>query len=144
MKNVIRIFLLSLVMMSPVHAGPFSDALARCVVEKTENDEKILFIKWMYAGMSKHPQLAGLSTISDRQSKQLSQVTADMVVSLMVDRCTIETQQAIDYEGEQAFVSAFEILGTSSMMELMRNQRVNEYLSNLDQYIDEDEFSFIE
>ena len=144
MKQIIGFLMLSIIMMNPVHASPFSDALARCIVEKTESDEKIIFIKWLYAGMSKHPQLAGFSTISDSQAEQLSQVTADLVVSLMVDRCADETIQAIYYEGEQAFLKAFESLGTSAMMTLLRNSRVNDYLSNLDQYIDESDFSFVD
>lgn len=51
MKQIIGFLMLSIIMMNPVHASPFSGSKA----------------------------------------EQLSQVTADLMVSLMVDRCANET-----------------------------------------------------
>ena len=124
-------------------AGPFSDQMARCIVDKTTQPEKIMFMQWLYAGMSKHPNLAGMSTISDSQGIRFSQLTADIVIDLMTDRCGHETKQAMRYEGENAAASAFKILGQVAMKELMVDQDVNSFISGLGRYIDEDAFDEI-
>lgn len=144
MKKLISAISFSILVCSTAQAGPYSDALTRCMVDNTSRSEKMLFVKWIYAGMSKHPEVASMSTISNAQSIRLNQMTADLVTELMVKRCPHESKQGFRYEGEQSFRAAFEMLGKVAMQELMTNPSVNNYMSGIGNYIDENDFKVLE
>jgi len=144
MKKIIAVISLSLMASTSAQAGPYADSLTRCMVDNTSRTEKMLFVKWMYTGISKHPEVASMSTITHGQAIRISQMTADMITDLMVRRCPNQTRQAFRYEGDQSFIAAFEMLGKVAMNELITNPSVNHYTGSLSQYIDEDEFKILE
>ncbi|BBB29390.1 hypothetical protein [Neptunomonas japonica] len=136
MRFIKGIMATSLILFSTVsYAGIFSDDLTRCLTEKTTSSDKTLIMKWMYAGMSKHPEISSSSTITDKQAQHLNQRTAELVVDLMTKRCTATAKKALKYEDKAAFVAAFQVLGKVAMKELMRNKEVNAHIGGIGKYI---------
>ncbi|WP_114417926.1 hypothetical protein [Marinospirillum perlucidum] len=118
-------------------AGPFTDQMSRCLVEQTTAAEKREFVRWIYAAMSKHPEVSALANISDAEAVGLNQSAGRMLTELMTERCRQETSQAVQYEGNLAIETSFGVLGQVAMQELMTDPDVNAYFESLSNYVDE-------
>ena len=119
------------------HAGPFTDEMSRCIVRKTTESDKTLFIKWIYAAMSSHPDVASLANVSPELKDDLNKNAAKLVMELLTVRCKEECQQAVEFEGEDSFKTSFGTLGRVAMQGLMSHPDVAAYLSGLERYFDE-------
>ena len=141
-KNIGFIFVLFLGLSGVAQAGPFTDEMSKCLVNKTTEAEKTLFVRWMYAGMSEHP-VHSLSQITMVTKENISKDAAQLVESLLSVRCKLETQQSMKFEGTAAFTQSFELLGRAAMQELLSDPNVQGYFSGLDKYLDSDEMKKI-
>ncbi|HQZ30288.1 MAG TPA: hypothetical protein PLG89_00340 [Arenimonas sp.] len=121
---------------SSVHAGPFNDKLAICLVEKTSQADKTTLMRWIFGAMSRHPDVADLTQVSQAQADTMNKEVADLFVALLADRCATETAAAVKYEGSSVIASSFEVLGKVAMQGLMTDAAVNEYISGLDKNIE--------
>ena len=117
-------------------AGPFTDEMSKCIVKKTTESDKAMFIRWIYVAMSSHPDVEALSNISPEKRDQLNQEAASLIVELLTVRCKDESKQAVKYEGGDSFKAGFEQLGRVAMQGLMSHPDVKEYLSGLESYMD--------
>ena len=138
MKRLIIAVIIILNLYSIALAGPFTDEMSRCIVKKTTESDKTLFIKWIFAAMSSHPDVASMANISSQQKEELNKKAAEMIIELLTNRCKEECKQAVKYEGGDSFKASFELLGQVAMQGLMTHQQVVEYLSGLEKYFDED------
>ncbi|WP_237057585.1 hypothetical protein [Microbulbifer sediminum] len=136
MKIFPRALLLLAILSSQAFAGPFTDEMSKCLVRETSDSDKTLFIQWLYAAMSSHPDVKNLANISPAQASQMNEDAAGLVMDLLADRCKDETAQAIKYEGKNAFETSFAVLGQVAMQGLMANQDVQGYLSGLEKHFD--------
>lgn len=121
-----------------VHAGPFTDDLSKCLVKSTSDDDRTLFIQWIYAAMSSHPKVRAMSSITPEFADQLNRRAADLVTELLTSRCKAEAAQAVKAEGEAALRGSFEVLGRVGMQGLLADPNVTEYLTGLGRYFDQD------
>lgn len=137
MKRIVAAILLLGSFQGVAQAGPFTDEMAKCLVKKTTEADKTLLIKWVYAAMSAHPDVAALSNISPAKAEELNQAAGDMFTDLVAVRCQKETADAMKYEGSSAFEASFEVLGKVAMQGLMSHPGVSEYLGGLAKHIDE-------
>src|SRR5258705_7034326 len=48
-------------------AGPYSDEMAKCLVRSTTSTEKNGLIKWIFAAAALHPEVKGISSITEAQ-----------------------------------------------------------------------------
>lgn len=127
---------LLLIVSLPASAGPFTDAMSRCLVKETTAEDKSLFMKWMFAAMSFHPEVESLAAVTPEEADALNQKTADLMVELLAERCQAETQEAMEYEGESAIKASFEVFGQVAMMGLLSNEKVAGYLAGLETKLD--------
>lgn len=70
--------------------------------------------------------------------EQLNKRAAEMIMELLTVRCNEECRQAVKYEGGDSFKASFELLGQVAMQGLMSHKQVNDYLSGLSKYFDEE------
>ena len=70
--------------------------------------------------------------------EQLNKRATEMIMELLTVRCNQECKQAVKYEGGDSFKASFELLGQVAMQGLMSHKQVNDYLSGLNKYFDED------
>lgn len=118
------------------YAGPYSDDMAKCLVKNTTQEDKEALIKWIYAAMSAHPSVKSMSNVSTKQGDALNKRAAELMIELLTQRCKVETQQAVKYEGQAAISTSFQILGQVAMQDLMTNPAVTQYISGMANSVD--------
>ena len=118
------------------HADQYSDDLARCLVTNTSAQDKGVFVKWIFAVMALHPDVAAMANISDSQRDALNKQTGDLFTRLLTENCKQQAQQAILFDGTTAISSAFEVLGRSATMSLMTDDKVTAGMKDFSKYMD--------
>lgn len=136
MKPRVLLALLLLALSSSAHAGPFNDKLAICLVKSTTQEDKLTLIRWIFAAMASHPGVKDLSEVSAKDGDQLNGQVADLFVSLLTDRCAVEAEEAVKYEGQGTIGTSFEVLGRVAMQELMSDGSVGAFMGGIDAHID--------
>ena len=127
---------LSLVAVTPVYAGPYADALSSCLRNSTTKQDRITFVRWMFAAMSRHPAVKNLANVSDAQLIDANRQVAALYMRLMTVACKDKARAAVDHEGKEAVNSSFQVVGQVAAQELFANPEVAKIMSSLDTYID--------
>jgi hypothetical protein len=117
-------------------AGPYSDELAKCLVRSTTTSEKTTLMKWTFAAAAAHPDVKGISSVTDAQRDELSQATGRLIERLLTESCKAETQEAMKYEGAMVLQSAFSVLGQVAARGLFTDPSVSGYMSDFLKYVD--------
>lgn len=126
--------------MSPAMAGPAADALTTCITDNTTGKDRKDLAQWIYAGMSVHPDMKRLSTVSAATREELDKMLAGLATKLLTESCRKEAKLAITSEGNSSFEAAFSALGKLAMQELMTNPAVHASFSNYTKYLDRSKF----
>ena len=121
---------------SPAHAGPYSDDLAKCLVESTTTSDKNALVKWMFAMAVLHPAVKSIASITEAERTQSSRGTAQLFERLLTESCRTQTQQAVKYEGAAALQTGFQMLGQVAARELFADPNVARGLADLENHID--------
>ncbi len=121
----------------PAAAGPYSDDLAKCLVRSTGDVEKRTLVKWIFAAVALHPEVADISSVTPAQRTEMTRNTAKIFEKLLTDSCRAEVQQAVQYEGPQTIGSSFQVLGQVAARELFSNPNVAANMADLGKYIDQ-------
>ena len=119
------------------HAGPYADDMAKCLVKSASEADRLALIKWIYAGLSLHPEVEPMAKISEEQRTQINKATGELFQRLLTEACLAETKQAIKYVGPAVMQYAFQILGQSSMAELVTAPKVRQGMNGFTKYLDE-------
>lgn len=121
---------------SPAAAGMYTDALSRCLVEKTGAPDRTLLTQWVFIAMSLHPSVKDIGHSSEAKRKELSGKAARLFERLMTVDCRSQTVAAVRYEGVGAIQSGFGVLGEVAMTDLMAHPEVNRELDAMAAQID--------
>ncbi len=136
-RRVGQTILLALVLHAgAAQAGPYSDDLAKCLVESTTAADKNALVKWMFATAALHPAVKSIAAVTDAERAQSTRSTAELFVKLLTESCRAQAQQAVKYEGATALQTGFQILGQVAARELFADPNVAQGLAELEQYID--------
>ncbi len=119
-----------------VFSGAFTDELARCMVNSTTPNEKIVFMEWTIRLFSEHPELKDLVQISEKQKITVDKKLGNVFTTLVTLRCKEETKKAIKFEGFEQAVSAFGALGSASTRTIMAHPDVMESSQDYAKYMD--------
>lgn len=122
----------------PCAAGPYGDALAKCLVSSTTSQEKTTLVRWMFAMMSLHPDVEGSSSVTPQQRTAVSKETAQLFQKLVTETCVSQTVEAIKYEGASTLETSFSLLGQVAARELFAHPRVTEGMAEFGSYLEED------
>ena len=125
----------------PSHAGVYTDDLSRCIVENTDKEDRITFVKWMFSAMAKHPAVKTFVSASEEQADVIDKNMAELFMSLLVEDCKEKAQKAIQYEGRVAMETAFQVLGQVAARDLLSDPDVLKSLSGMEKYIDLEKLS---
>jgi hypothetical protein len=120
----------------PSVAGPASDILGQCLVNKTSGEERIMLIRWMSFAFAAHPQLQTSVTINQAEVEATNRAMADLFTALLADRCAIEARAAFVADGQTAFQQAFMVLGQVASQELALAPEVNAAMSGFIGFVD--------
>ena len=133
MKWVALVFALSA---GAVHAGPYSDDLAKCLVESTTVADKNALVRWMFATVALHPAVKSIASVTDAERTQSNRAMARLFENLVTEACRSQTQQVVKYEGAAALQTGFQMLGQVAARELFADPSVTRGLSDLERHFD--------
>ena len=116
------------------------EVLSGMIKNISDTDNRIL-TNWIASVMVQHPQIDIEMSISDIEFYNRS--IALLFEDLLTVRCKQETAEALTFESEEAFASAFEVLGIVSMEKLIEHPTVISASENVINYIDLNKLSKI-
>lgn len=129
---------LTLVTSLGAHAGVYGDDMARCLVDKSTQEDKLAFVQWMFTAMALHPAVSEIAPVPDSARTQANKKVGKLMVELMSERCLNATKKAIKYEGQVAIQSSFQVFGQIAAQELFAHPNVAAGLSQLENFVDGD------
>ena len=141
MKYFSLIFIIIILSIKPTFSGPFSDKLSQCMIRNISDTDNRILTNWIASVMVQHPQIDIEMSSSDIEFYNKS--IALLFEDLLTVRCRQETADALTFESEEAFASAFEILGIVSMEKLIEHPSVISASENVINYIDLNKLSKI-
>ena len=121
----------------PATAGPYTNDLTKCIVESTTTDDRTALLNWIFTAASLHPALSSIASVSQEHMDKANKRTADLFMKLLTDTCRQQAKKAIQYEGQLAIQTSFQILGQVAAKELFSSPEVAAGMSELDKHIDE-------
>ena len=134
-------FLTFIISFKSSFSGPFSDNLAQCMIKNISDTDNRILTNWIASVMVQHPQIDIEMSASDIEFYNRS--IALLFEDLLTVRCKQETAEALTFESEEAFASAFEVLGIVSMEKLIEHPTVISASENVINYIDLNKLSKI-
>jgi alpha-D-ribose 1-methylphosphonate 5-triphosphate synthase subunit PhnL len=111
-------------------AGTYTNDLTKCLVSATTIDDKSVLVRWMFATVALHPDVASMSSVTDAQRAEFNAKTARLFERLVTETCKTQTQAAVRNEGIGAIQSSFRNFGEVATRELVTNPKVASGLSN--------------
>ncbi|MGL4668196.1 MAG: hypothetical protein ACRCWR_09725 [Saezia sp.] len=123
---------------SVAYASSASDALGRCLVEKTSQQDRIELVQWIFGALSVHPALKELGNVSTETLDTTDKKVANLLTRLLVSDCNAQLKVAVAADGQAvAIQSGFQVLGQVAAMDLMQNPMVSQRTQAFAKYIDE-------
>lgn len=141
MKKLITTLSLATVMALPLaataaHAGPSTDALTQCLVRSASVEDHNVLEQWIFAMVTRHPSVAGMTQISDAQRTEINRKAGALFTRLLTDNCGAQVKQAYKDEGEPAIEAAFANLGATAMQDIMSDPNVQAAGGDIQPYVD--------
>lgn len=128
--------LLALSLVGPAQAGVYTDDLSRCLVEKTDGEDRIALVRWMFSAAAAHPAVASIAAITPEQMDASNKAIADLFMTLLTDVCREQAVKALEYEGPATIQLSFQVLGQVAGTELFASPEVAQAMAGLDKYTD--------
>ena len=117
-------------------AGQYSDKFANCLMQKTTDRDKIVLVRWAFSALAHHSALRDEFNIPKSKFTKHEIAVADYVQYILGTVCFKETKNVLKYEGDEAFLKAFEMLGEIAFLSLMEEATVSNALENYVTHID--------
>ena len=117
-------------------AGQYSDKFANCLMQKTTDRDKIVLVRWAFSALAHHSALRDEFNIPKNKFTKHEIAVADYVQYILGTVCFKETKNVLRYEGDEAFLKGFELLGEIAFLSLTNETAVAEALENYVIHID--------
>jgi hypothetical protein len=118
-------------------AGPYTDALSVCLADNTTGKERKELARWIFVAMAAHPEIKGMTTITDADRDQTSRFMGSLLTRLVSESCPSQTRAAVENEGSESLKNAFGVLGKLAINEIMSNKEVNATIVAFEKYLDQ-------
>ncbi len=136
MKKLILILILIIFNQTTSQAGQYSNNFANCLMQKTTERDKVVLVRWAFSAMAHHSALKEEFNIPKSKFTKHEIAVADYVQYILGTVCFKETKNVLKYEGDEAFLKAFEMLGEIAFLSLMEEATVSNALENYVTHID--------
>jgi hypothetical protein len=136
MKKLISIIILIIFYQTGSQAGQYSDKFANCLMQKTTDRDKIVLVRWAFSALAHHSALRDEFNIPKSKFTKHEIAVADYVQYILGTVCFKETKNVLRYEGDEAFLKGFELLGEIAFLSLTNETAVAEALENYVIHID--------
>jgi hypothetical protein len=122
-------------------AGPYTDAMSKCLVDQTSAKDKTALVRWIFATLALHPDVASIVNINAKERDNLNRGIAEIFERLITKSCRQEATTASKYEGGTAMEASFQVLGQAAAGELMGSAQVSAGLPEFTKYLNKDKIS---
>ena len=127
----------STIIASSAIAGPATNALITCMADNTTGKDRKDLARWIFVGMSVHPEIQSLSKVTETDRDQLDRKMAAIVTRLLTENCQVQAKLAMEKEaGEAPLKAAFGVMGRLAMQELMTNPEIQSAFTGFAKYLD--------
>jgi hypothetical protein len=123
--NMLLIASLLLAGAEPAQTSVYTGDLAKCLVAKTSDNDRLTLVKWIFAAISASPKVADMTHVDDAGRETHNRQVAALFNRLIAVDCRAEAVAGIRYEGQPALEGAFGTLGQVAMRDLMNEDRVS-------------------
>ena len=134
-KNVLILFFL-FGFINSSFADNYTNKFANCLTQNTTERDKIILVRWMFSAVAQHSALETEFQISEEKISSYEIAVADYIQYVLGTICYEESKNVLNYEGEEAFLKAFEFLGEVAMMSMIEDPNVSKALENYVKYLD--------
>mgnify|MGYP003585538035 CR=1 FL=1 len=124
--------------LSPAHAGPYGDDLSKCLVASTSPEEKGLLVDWIFTSIALNPRVSNMAQVPKERREAINRGTAGLYTKLLGETCLDQTRLALQYEGQGAIGSAFQLLGQVAAQQIFADPAVTAGTEEFANYIDTD------
>lgn len=122
---------------TPALSGPASQAFGQCMVDSMTGKERKELAKWIFFGMSVHPEIEQYAQVQESTRNASNQVVGELYTRLIAEDCPQQAGAALQ-ENRLAFQQSFEVVGRVAMQELMNDRKVAGALAGFEQHIDKE------
>jgi len=133
MKFILMILLLSYTALS--YSGPYVEDLQKCLTQSSSEKDVIIIIRWLAKAINAHPNLSDITKLDEKKKIDIDTKMATYLQRISEKDCKKEFDNVTKYEGADGMTVAFEFLGKSSMLQLMKNQNVKNSIEEFAKYL---------
>lgn len=119
-------------------AGKYTDALSKCLVSSTTQEDKTALIRWIFGAVANHPQVSDISNITPQSWDSITKDAANVFQNLIAVKCANESREALLNEGTAGYKKAFETLGATAFTGLMDDPKVAGAIGGLEKHLSEE------
>ena len=101
------------------NAGVYGDDLAKCLIGKTAEEDRVAFMTYTFVAMAQHPAVRPYASATPEQLDQLQTRAARIMEQSLTEICRAEAISAIRFEGPASIGSAFQAFGAAATSDLM-------------------------
>lgn len=120
-------------------ATPATEALGNCMKDHTSGQDRKDLARWIFAAMSVHPGMDGLTGATDAARTETSKQMASLVTRLVTEHCVAQAR-VVARQGPEGMAAAFQSLGQVAMLELMSNPSVESSFGAYTEFVDHRKF----
>ena len=132
MKNMLKIWAVCIsVALSPIAKAR---QLGDCMIESLNGKERKELAKWIFFGMSAHPDMSSYGNVTQTDRITTDKTVANLISRLLLEDCLNEFK-VVAYDN-MAIDQAFSLMGETAMQELMNSESVERALTNFIKYIE--------
>lgn len=117
-------------------AGPYADALARCMNDRMSDADRVVLMKWIYGALGAHPQVQDLGPIDVQKFAPVSRAMGELVQRLIARDCRKEGADAVKNEGMSSIEFAFSSVGQFAARGLFADAAVVERVADYTKHVD--------
>jgi hypothetical protein len=136
MKKIVLIFCFLFGSIYNSFADNYSARFTNCLTQNTTERDKVILVRWLFSAVAQHSALETEFQVSKEKINSYEIAVADYLQYVLGTICYEETKNVLDYEGEEAFIKAFEFLGEVAMMSMIEDPNVAKALENYVKHID--------
>ena len=119
----------------PARAAP-QDQLATCLVAHTDQADRLVLVKWIFAQFALNPSVAQMAQIPADKRDGIDKQMAVLLTRLITVDCPKDAQMAYLASGGAALEGAFNVLGQSAGRSLALDPDVQAGMTGFNKYLD--------
>ncbi len=130
------ILVLAALTSQPASAGPYADAMGKCLLDHASQKDRSDLMRWMFANAALHPDVASIASIAPEVRQEIDRTAAALIQRLVFDSCRSEAAAALRAEGSPAMQQAFQMLAQLIGDTLVASPAVGQGSANILRYMD--------